>query len=154
MAEPAAGLLSPELFDEFSVPYVQRLRAAVEDDTFIVMYHNCGNIRPLLTHVGQIGACAYSVGNIIDMETALKSLPEDAMVIGNIDPAGVIRNGSPEEVYQETRNLLERCGSYKNFVISTGCDVPPMSPERNIQAFFDAAEAFYGTNGGGENGND
>ena len=44
MAEPAAGLLSPNLIDEFSTPYVNRIREAVEDENFVVMYHNCGNI--------------------------------------------------------------------------------------------------------------
>ncbi|MDD3278060.1 MAG: uroporphyrinogen decarboxylase family protein [Lachnospiraceae bacterium] len=143
MAEPAAGLLSPQLFEEFSVPYVQKIRSAVEDENFIVMYHNCGNIKPLLPAVKEIGACAYSVGNSIDIEDALKVLPEDAMVIGNIDPAGVIRSGTPELIYQETLQLLERCSRYGNFVLASGCDIPPMSPVENIQALFDAVQEFY-----------
>lgn len=39
MAEPAAGLLSPNLIEEFSTPYVNKIREAVEDDHFMVMYH-------------------------------------------------------------------------------------------------------------------
>ena len=35
MAEPAAGLLSPNLIDEFSSPYVQKIREAVEDENFM-----------------------------------------------------------------------------------------------------------------------
>ncbi len=143
MAEPAAGLLSPGLIDEFSTPYVQKVREAVEDEEFIVMYHNCGNIVPLLQNVKKIDACAYSFGNAIDIEEALKVIPEDKMVIGNIDPAGVIRNGTPQSVKRETRDLLERCGKYKNFVIASGCDIPPMSPLANIDAFFEAISEFY-----------
>lgn len=143
MAEPAAGLLSPNLIDEFSTPYVQRIREAVEDESFLVVYHNCGNITPLMENVKSIGARAYSVGNAIDIEEALKVLPEDAMVIGNIDPAGVIRNGNPEMVKKETLALLERCGKYKNFIIASGCDIPPVSPLENIDAFFEAIDAFY-----------
>ena len=143
MAEPAAGLLSPNLIDEFSSPYVQKIREAVEDENFMVLYHNCGNVEPLAENMKRINADAYSFGNAIDIETMLKVLPEDRMIIGNIDPAGVIRNGDPEMVRRETLALMERCCKYPNFVIASGCDIPPMTPLENIQAFFDAVEEFY-----------
>lgn len=144
MAEPAAGLLSPNLIDEFSTPYVQKVREAVEDENFVVMYHNCGNITPLMNNVNAIDALAYSFGNAIDIEDALKVIPQDKMVIGNIAPAEIIRNTDPETVRKETLALMERCcDKYPNFVIASGCDIPPMTPLENIQAFFDAVEEFY-----------
>lgn len=142
MAEPAAGLLSPNLIDEFSTPYVNKIREAVEDENFVVMYHNCGNIEPLINNV-KIDALAYSFGNAIDIETTLKAFPSDRMIIGNIDPAGTIRQGTPEQIRKETLELMERCCKYPNFVIASGCDIPPMSPLENIQAFFDAVKEFY-----------
>lgn len=144
MAEPAAGLLSPNLIDEFSSPYVQKVREAVEDENFAFMYHNCGNITPLMKNIDALNMNAYSVGNAIDMEDALKGLDQNSMVIGNIDPAGTIRNGNPESIRKETLELMERCSKYSNFVIASGCDIPPMSPLENIQAFFDAVNEFYG----------
>lgn len=146
MAEPAAGLLSPNLIKEFSNPYVQRVRDAVEDENFILMYHNCGNITQLLDQVKEVDAAAYSFGNAIDIEDTLKVFPSDRMIIGNIDPAGTIRNGNPEQVRKETLELMERCCKYPNFVISSGCDIPPVSPFENIQAFFDAVSEFYSRN--------
>ena len=140
MAEPAAGILSPGLMDEFSNPFVKRIIEAVEDETFIVLYHNCGNISFLLENIKDIDAKIYSFGNAIEMEDAMKVFPEEKMILGNIDPAGIIRNGTKEQVREETLKLLEKCGKYKNFVLSSGCDIPPMSPLENIQAFFDAAE--------------
>ena len=77
------------------------------------------------------------------METVMKVFPENKLMLGNIDPAGIIRNGTKEQVREETLKLLEKCGKYKNFVLSSGCDIPPMSPLENIQAFFDAAEEYY-----------
>lgn len=143
MAEPAAGLLSPSLMEEYSNPYVKKVREAVEDDSFVVMYHNCGNIEPLLGQIRDVDAKAYSFGNAIDMEKALEVIPQDRLVIGNIDPAGVLRNGTPEVVREETRKLLERCSKYPNFVIASGCDIPPMTPFENMDAFFETIEEFY-----------
>lgn len=143
MAEPAAGLLSPNLIREFSNKYVQQIREAVEDDNFVVMYHNCGNIEPLIPQVAEVDAVAYSFGNAIDIETTLKAFPADRMIIGNIDPAGTLRNGNPEQIRKETLELMERCCKYPNFVIASGCDIPPMTSLENLQAFFDAVKEFY-----------
>lgn len=143
MAEPAAGLLSPNLIEEFSNPYVQKVREAVEDENFLFVYHNCGNITPIMNQIKEIDAMAYSVGNAIDMEDALKGLQEDSMIIGNIDPAGVICHGTPEMIKRETKELMSRCCKYKNFVIASGCDIPPATPLENVDAFFEAVEEFY-----------
>ena len=143
IAEPAAGLLSPGLIEVFSTPYVKRICEAVEDDSFMVLYHNCGNVIPLLENIKEIGAGGYSFGNAVDLEETLKVIPEDNIVIGNIDPAGIIRNGTPEQIRKETLSLMERCCKYPNFVIASGCDIPPMTPLENIEAFFQAVEDFY-----------
>jgi len=41
-----------------------------------------------------------------------------------------------------TRALLEATRPYKNFVISSGCDIPPSSPLANLNAFFRAVGEF------------
>lgn len=143
IAEPAAGLLSPNLIAEFSTPYVQKIRDAVEDESFMIMYHNCGSIIPLLSNISEIGVGSYSVGNAVDMEEALKGLPTDAVIIGNLDPAGVLKNGTPEEVHTATIELLEKCGKYPNFVVASGCDMPPQTPMVNIETFFNAVNEYY-----------
>lgn len=143
MAEPAAGLLSPNLINEFSTPYVNKIREAVEDDEFMVIYHNCGNVEPLMKQINEIDAQAYSFGNAIDIEKALEVIPQDRLVIGNIDPAGILRNGTPEVIREETKKLLERCSKYPNFIISSGCDIPPMTSFENLDAFFETVKEFY-----------
>ncbi|MGN8630198.1 uroporphyrinogen decarboxylase family protein [Blautia sp. HCP3S3_G3] len=143
MAEPAAGLLSPTLIREFSNPYVKRVQEAVEDENFLFLYHNCGTVTPLMKELEELNVHAYSFGNAIDLEDALKTLPSDRLIIGNIDPAGVIRNGTPELIEQETRALLEKCSKYPNFVLASGCDIPPQTSMENLEAFFRTAEQFY-----------
>lgn len=143
LAEPAAGLLSPDLISEFSIPYVQKLSEAVEDDSFLIIYHNCGNVRPILNEIRDIGARAYSFGNTVDMELAVSTMPSDSLVIGNLDPAAVFHGGTPESIRRDTLDLLERCSKYPNFVIASGCDIPAHTPLENIEAFFEAVEEFY-----------
>ena len=145
MAEPVAGLLSPMLEEEFSSPYVKKIVDAVQTDDFIVIYHNCGDNTPkMVDSILSTGAAAYHFGNSIDMKAMLEKFPSDVIVMGNVDPAGEIRMGSPESVRKATISVLEKCSDHPNFVISSGCDIPPLSPWENINAFFDAVEEFYG----------
>ena len=144
IAEPVTGLLSPALAEEFSEPYVRRIVDAVQDDSFLVVYHNCGNaVLRMMDSILRTGAGAFHFGNAIDMADAIALVPEDTVVMGNIDPAGEFRNGTPESIRKATIDLLERCGGHKNFVISSGCDIPPLSKWENIDAFFAAVAEFY-----------
>lgn len=144
IAEPVTGLLSPALAEEFSEPYVRRIVDAVQDDNFLVVYHNCGNaVLRMMDSILRTGAGAFHFGNAIDMADAIAFVPEDTVVMGNIDPAGEFRGGTPESIRKATIDLLERCGGHKNFVISSGCDIPPLSKWENIDAFFAAVAEFY-----------
>lgn len=145
IAEPVAGLLSPALSEEFSGPYVRRLVEAVQDDSFIVVYHNCGNntIR-MIDSILETGAAAYHFGNAIDMAQMMAHIPEDIIAMGNVDPAGEFRNGTPESIREATLRVMEANCHRPNFVISSGCDIPPLSPWENIDAFFAAVAEFYG----------
>ncbi len=143
MAEPLAGMLSPALCEEFSAPYVKEIVDAVQDENFLFVYHNCGNNVLLMTQaIFSCGAAAYHFGNAIDLAQMLPHAPADVLVMGNVDPAGQICNGSPESVRRATLEVMEKCSHAPNFCISSGCDIPPHSPWENIDAFFKAVEEF------------
>ncbi len=145
MAEPVAGLLSPTLEEEFSSPYVKQIVDAVQDDHFVVIYHNCGdNVLRMTESILSTGAAAYHFGNSIDMADMMAQMPADTPIMGNVDPAGVLRQGTPEAVKAATLEVMNKCGAYPNFVISSGCDIPPATPWENIDTFFATVEEYYG----------
>ncbi|HHU23637.1 MAG: uroporphyrinogen decarboxylase family protein [Bacilli bacterium] len=143
IAEPAAGLLSPELCEEFSSHYLKQIVKEVKDDNFVVVYHNCGNTVPLVESIVGIDADVYHFGNMIDLAEILKLMPRDKVVMGNVDPARIFKNGTPEMVYNTTLSLLEKCHRFENFVISSGCDIPANTGWENINAYFNAIKTFY-----------
>lgn len=143
IAEPVAGMLSPSLEEEFSAPYVKKIVDAVQDDDFIVVYHNCGNnVLRMTESILTTGAAAYHYGNAIDMVEMMEKMPSNVLVMGNIDPAGTLREGTVEKVKKETQDLLEKCSKYPNFIPSSGCDIPPFTPWENIEAFFEMVDTF------------
>ncbi len=77
-------------------------------------------------------------GNAVDMGEILLKAPADALCMGNIDPAGLFAGGTPQGMRTAVKALMERCGKYPNFLISSGCDIPAHASWANIGAFFDA----------------
>ncbi len=142
MAEPASGLMSNEDCKTFSSDYVKRIVDKVQDEDFIVILHNCGNTGHCTQAMVSTGAAAYHFGNKCKMEEVIKEVPPTALAMGNIDPVSVFKDGMPFRMRQIVTDLLEKMRPYPNFVLSSGCDTPPLTPLANVDAFFEALDAF------------
>lgn len=138
MAEPAAGLLSNDDCFTYSSLFVKRIIDELQDDNFVVMLHNCGNTGQCTKAMIDTGAAALHFGNKIDMAQVLAEVPSDIVVSGNIDPVEVMKFGTPQQVADAAKSLLALAEKHNNFILSTGCDVPPETPFENIESLFNA----------------
>lgn len=137
IAEPAAGLLANDECQTYSTDFVKQIVDAVQDDTFTVILHNCGNTGQCTQAMVASGANALHFGNAIDMQQVLAECPSHIIVMGNLNPVGVFKQGTVESVRSETEALLQLTAAHPNFVISSGCDLPPFVPEENIRVFLE-----------------
>ena len=146
LAEPLTGMLSPKLAEEFSEPYVRQIAEAVRSEDFVLIYHNCGNSTvQMIDSILRTGCDAYHFGDAIRMKDMLEKVPADCVVMGNVSPSRQFLSGTPESIREETLAIMnECCKGHPNFLISSGCDIPPASPWENIDAFFSAVGEFYG----------
>ena len=143
MAEPAAGLLSPALAEEFSTPFVKAIIDEINGDDFAVCYHNCGNaVGDMLDSISEINADIFHFGNAIDLQKAVENMPKDRIIMGNVNPV-LFRTGSPEEIANDVQRVYDECSRFENFMISTGCDVPAASKWENIDAYFKKVKELY-----------
>jgi len=106
IAEPAAGLLSPQHCQEFSSQYVKQIIDEVQDDFFMVILHNCGNTVNLVESLLSTGAKGFHFGNAVDMGKILPQIPSERIAMGNVDPASVLKNGSVDDVREKSKELL------------------------------------------------
>lgn len=143
MAEPAAGLLSPSLAEEFSTPFVKRIFEAVNDDAFVLCYHNCGDaVVNMLDSLAEIPADIFHFGNAIELKQTFAAIPEEAVIMGNVDPV-LFRNGTPEDIRQAVEQVYTDCSAFPNFMLSTGCDVPAAAKWENLDAYFEKVKELY-----------
>lgn len=147
IAEPTAGLLSPEGLEAFSSRYVKRIVDAVQDDYFFLILHNCGNVLKCVASMYGTGCKGYHFGNNVDMRDIIVQLPEDVLVFGNIDPSGDFFMGTPESIFEKTTSLLRQMENYPHFVLSSGCDLAPAVTNENIEAYYSACRKYNEANG-------
>ena len=142
IAEPAAGLISNDDCIQYSTIYIQQIVKTVQDENFIVILHNCGNTGHCTDAMIKSGAKGLHFGNKIDITGILNDIPEDILVMGNIDPVGVFKQATAQEVYDLSLCLLNKTTGKNNFILSSGCDVPPEIPLENIDAFYRAINDY------------
>ena len=142
MAEPSAGLLSPKAVTTFSSAYIRPIVEAVAGLPFSFVLHNCAARLVHLPAILEAGAPIYHFGAPMDLPSALGRVDRELVLCGNLDPAAVFCQGSTDLVTRQVVELLDSTVSRRNFVISSGCDLPPQVPLENLDAFYAAASSY------------
>lgn len=140
MAEPAAGLLSPGSMSQFSSAYIKNIGVAVADGHFSLILHNCAARLLHLPAVLETGLKSFHFGAPMDIVAALGRVPADVVLCGNLDPTGVFVQLPPAEITVRVTGLLSATADHRNFVLSSGCDVPSNAPLASLDAFFAAVK--------------
>jgi len=135
--EPLAVILSPEQYKEFSLKPFKKLVSNLGNKSLIL--HICGNTRHLVELMCDSGAVGFSLDSQVDFKALKTLVPKDIALIGNLAPVDVFLNSIPEAVEKATRELVEDMKDRKNFILSSGCDIPMETPLENIDAFMKVA---------------
>lgn len=147
IAEPTAGIMNPDMLDEFSSVYVKRIVDAVQDDNFFFVLHDCGSVTDSVESMYKTGCKGFHFGNGVDMKNVMPQIPADVLVFGNLDPSEVFTLGTPESIREQTLKLLEEMKPYPHFVLSSGCDLAPLVSNENMEAYYEACREFNRANG-------
>ena len=139
MAEPAAGLLSPRGLATHSSRYVKTIATAVCDGDFALVLHNCAARLLHLPAILETGLGSFHFGAPMDLPAALGKVEPEVVLCGNLDPTGVLCQLTAGEVGARAKELLSQTAAHRNYVLSSGCDVPAVAPLANLDALFAAA---------------
>ena len=143
--EPTAVMLGPLQFKMFSARYVKHIVDSCKFSGVSTIYHTCGNTTHLVNEMANSGVDGISLDSKevgVDLREIAKILTKYVLIIGNINPSGVMLRGKPEDVKKEVINLLDLMNPYANFILSTGCDLPQETPLENIKAFMEAGKSY------------
>ena len=130
--EPSAMMISSDLFNEFSGQYCKKIIS--EGISVISVLHICGNTNHIVIEMEKTGADGLSLDKQVKLPEIYGSLQAGTVLIGNIDPVSIVTFGDAESVRGKSQDLVSAMRSNRNFILSTGCDIPANAPIENIQA--------------------
>ena len=134
------GLLHPQDFEEFALPYARRIFEKIARETGApTLYYVNGNpaVLPLQASAGNT---MVAVDWRVKLSDVIAQIPSNIGIQGNLDPMLLLTD--PETVYRRTTEMLEEVGDRPGYVVNLGHGVTPPTPLENVAAFVDAVKAW------------
>ncbi len=137
MGDAAASLVGPDIYNEYVWPYEKRLVDGTHALGGRVRLHICGHTAPILDGMGRLGCEIVDLDWPAPVDAARAAMGPDQVLLGNIDPVAVLRNGTPESVTAAIVDCHQKAGP--NYIVSAGCEVVRDTPHQNVRAMHDYA---------------
>ena len=135
VGDAAASLVGPKLYAEFVLPGEVRLVQAIRQLGARVRLHICGKTRKLFQGMAQTGADIIDLDFLAPLDEARAAMGPAQVLLGNVDPVRVIRDGSPQEVSAAFAECHRQAGP--RYIVGAGCEIPRGTSDANL---FAAAE--------------
>jgi len=142
VGDAAASLVGPHFYQEFIWPCEKRLVDGIHGAGGLVRLHICGNTRHHLEGMGRLGCEIVDLDWKVPLSQAREAMGPDQVLLGNIDPVQVLRNGTPESVTHGLEECYEQAGP--RYVVGAGCEIPRDTPPENVHAMGEFARGATG----------
>lgn len=137
--------LEPGLFKELWLPRMQRLVKPAKDAGVPVMFHSCGNLTDIFEDIiMELGVdCVNPIEPYsMDIYEIKEKYGDKITISGNIDIAGPLAFGTPEQVDAEVKEHLERLMPGGRYILSTNHSVMNDIPLKNYDAMLNALDKY------------
>ena len=136
----ASEMLSQPLWDRFVFPYHKQLVQDVVAAGLTPILHLDSDWTRDLARFQEYPArrCVLSLDSRTDIRKAKEVLGDHMCIMGDVPPA-LLSQGTPDEVYQHSRRLIQDIGP-TGYILHSGCDIPADAPLNNVTAMVRAAE--------------
>jgi MtaA/CmuA family methyltransferase len=117
VGDAAASLVGPDIYNELGGK---------------VRLHICGNTRRILEGMGKLGCDIVDLDSMAPISEARQQMGPNTILLGNLNPVVVLRNGDPAGVTAAISECHRQAGA--PFIVGAGCEVPRDTPAENLRA--------------------
>jgi uroporphyrinogen-III decarboxylase len=129
------GFVGDEECREYAVPYIQRIFKAFESE--VNFFHNDAQGLISSPYLKEMGVNLFNFSFEHSMTEIRELAGPTVALLGNLPPRDVLAAGTPEQVFAETRKMVESIGNASGILWSAGGGMPPGVPTENIRAFLE-----------------
>jgi uroporphyrinogen decarboxylase len=135
-----AGELNRSDYEEFALPYTQKIFEEVGNRVPKILYLN--GTSALLESMVSSGADVISIDWRIAMSDARSRVAGRAAIQGNLDPCVLL--GTKERILAKTKEILDQAGP-TGHILNLGHGILPPTPVENARAFIEFAQSYRHT---------
>ena len=138
-------LMSPDLFREFVLPRLSRMIAMIHEEGALCIKHSDGNLYSLLDMI--VSADPDGLNPIepvagMDLKTVKALVGEKLCLVGNIDCAHLLPQGTPEDVRETVRQAISDGGPGGAFILASSNSIHSSCKAENLIAMIQACREF------------
>jgi uroporphyrinogen-III decarboxylase len=135
------GFMSNKQFETFYWPSLKKVMMGLIDQGLVPMPFAEGDYIPRLEIIKDMprGAVIWYF-EVMDMAKAKKVLGDNACIAGNL-PASILCTGTPHQVKESCRQLIETCAPGGGYILAGGAAIDEGNPD-NLRAVMEAAKEY------------
>lgn len=139
----SGDVISPKYFENFYLPWFRRLVDALVENNINVLLHLDGNWDRNLPYLKEFpfGKCILDLDSTTNIFKAKEILGDRMCIMGDI-PASLFTLGTPEEVENYCKKLIDEVGRDGGFILSSGCTVPFNAKFENLKAMIHTGKTY------------
>ena len=140
----SSTLISPQIHEEFCLPYDRKMHDAVHELGFKITYHTCGGtlgIEELIVANGCDASetlASLSIGGTQEPWEFKQKVGDRIALIGGVDQFNVVTDGTEQQIRETVFKLFEKVGYDGGYICSLTDHFFETPPEK-LQIFADAA---------------
>ncbi len=132
IGDPASSLVSPRFYNEFVFANQKKMIDGIHALGARVRLHICGDTRHIAEGLGRVGADIVDQDALAPLDHARRKMGLQPVLLGNIDPVRVLREGTPETITTAIAECHRQAGP--RYIVGAGCEVVRDTPEANMHA--------------------
>lgn len=138
--------MPPEVFEDFFWPTAKKGIDMITERGFKVRCHWDNDLTPHLHRMVDISK-GCPKGSVIlslektDMKKAKEILGDKVCLYGNVS-SNMLVNGTPEDVKDYSKKLIDDCAEGGGFILGTECETPWNAKPENVRAMIETAEEY------------
>ena len=137
------GFMSGKQFETFYWPSLKQVMLGLIEEGLVPMPFAEGDYMPRLEVIKEMPrASAVWYFEAVDMARAKETVGKSNCIAGNL-PASVVCTGSPQDVKEGCRKLINACAPGGGYILAGGAAIDEGNPD-NLRAMMEAAKE-YGT---------
>jgi uroporphyrinogen decarboxylase len=137
--------LGKDLWEKIEGPFARQIANSIHRRGRFVVIHNCGDGPYFDSMIRFMEPEAITFARLpdqcVDRKALKKRYGDQTTLIGNVETP-LLYEGSPYEVMEECRRIIEDLGDGGGFVLAPGCEYPPNANLLNAVVLVETARRY------------